>query len=373
MSSTFAEFTALQEARHLNCGDFVQYSRTSSAFTLILCDGRGTGINARLSAVYTVSRFMELLKRGFSLREAFYSAVRNALRNKKKDGPYSVFSVIRVLNDGKGTVLNYEMPQPLFIPKYKSPYIPASKKIEIDKEKVSEVNFIADPGDSIVLMSDGVTHAGMGVSNSWGWGIENICRDVNVALRDNMSKEDIPGFIFKNASDLSGGKYRDDTSLVSVNIRNSNSLSLLAGELDFIKSKDFSLIKQFFALNSARVIAGLDNAYMAGKITGKRAYMESDNNCRVDGIDLVLKNNSAMNVIYSFDDHVPEEDTESCRLKALFDASDRIDFYIGHPRNSIIRGVLGGRDIIPILAEKLRKRGKIVTVNSIDRLRRNLI
>ena len=52
------------------CGDYVIVDRTQEATTTIVADGIGTGIKARVAAVMCASRLIELIRLGFSLREA---------------------------------------------------------------------------------------------------------------------------------------------------------------------------------------------------------------------------------------------------------------------------------------------------------------
>jgi hypothetical protein len=52
------------------CGDYVLIERTTEATTIILADGIGSGIKAHIAAVMCASRLMELIRLGFTLREA---------------------------------------------------------------------------------------------------------------------------------------------------------------------------------------------------------------------------------------------------------------------------------------------------------------
>jgi len=53
------------------CVGMVDCDRDAKATTICLADGIGSGINAHIAAEMCVSRFRELLRLGFSSRQAF--------------------------------------------------------------------------------------------------------------------------------------------------------------------------------------------------------------------------------------------------------------------------------------------------------------
>ena len=86
------------------CGDYVTIERTPEATTVILTDGIGTGIKARVAAVMCASRLMELLRVGFTLREACQKLVETMHEARTADIPFAAFTVCRVLNNGQAMI-----------------------------------------------------------------------------------------------------------------------------------------------------------------------------------------------------------------------------------------------------------------------------
>ncbi|HQG29238.1 MAG TPA: SpoIIE family protein phosphatase, partial [Candidatus Ozemobacteraceae bacterium] len=97
------------------CGDVWSVERTPEATTILLSDGLGSGVKAAVAARMAVSRMTELLRRGFSMRQAFSRVVHTMHEARGTDLPYAVLSAIRLLNTGEATVLSYEMPTPLYL------------------------------------------------------------------------------------------------------------------------------------------------------------------------------------------------------------------------------------------------------------------
>ena len=94
------------------CGDYILVERTPEATTTILADGIGTGIKAHIAAVMCASRLMELIRLGFTLREACRKIVDTMHEARTTDIPFAAFSVCRILNSGHATIMSYEIPEP---------------------------------------------------------------------------------------------------------------------------------------------------------------------------------------------------------------------------------------------------------------------
>ncbi|MBP7528111.1 MAG: SpoIIE family protein phosphatase, partial [Syntrophorhabdaceae bacterium] len=153
------------------CGDFIITERTAEATTTIVADGIGTGIKARVAAVMCASRLMELIRVGFTLREACHKIVDTMHAARTTDIPFSAFSVCRVLVSGHATVMSYEIPSPILINNRLAAYLPKQRIFPMGLEMIGEVNCVLEYGDGIVMVSDGVSQAGLGQQYRLGWGV----------------------------------------------------------------------------------------------------------------------------------------------------------------------------------------------------------
>ena len=109
------------------CGDYVTIERTAEATTAILADGIGTGVKARVAAVMYASRLMELIRLGFTLREACQKVIDTMHEARTSDIPFAAFAVCRILNSGHATILSYESPSPYFVAKTLAAYLPEQR------------------------------------------------------------------------------------------------------------------------------------------------------------------------------------------------------------------------------------------------------
>ena len=149
------------------CGDYIIIDRTAEATTAILADGIGTGIKAQVAAVMCASRLMELIRLGFTLREACGKIVDTMHEARTTDIPFSAFSVCRILNSGHATIMSYEIPSPILINNHLAAYLPKQRFFPMGLEMIAEVNCMLDYGDGIIMVSDGVSQAGLGQHTAW--------------------------------------------------------------------------------------------------------------------------------------------------------------------------------------------------------------
>jgi hypothetical protein len=88
------------------------------------------------------------------------------------DIPFAAFSVCRILNSGHATIISYEIPHPILVDNRLAAYLPKPRSFALGLEMVSETNCTLNYGDGIVLVSDGVSQAGLGYQYRMGWGLQ---------------------------------------------------------------------------------------------------------------------------------------------------------------------------------------------------------
>lgn len=122
--------------------------------------------------------------------------------------------VIRILNNGEATILAYEMPEAIFIGRHSAAVLPR-RNFTLEREVISESNLFLEPGEGLLLFSDGITLAGIGGKTRLGWNINEICRFVNDSLvAGEKRKSFISAFISRLAS--SGERHVVTTARFSV-------------------------------------------------------------------------------------------------------------------------------------------------------------
>ena len=377
----YIETVVAQKAKRTGmiCGDFVAVERTDEATTAVLADGIGTGVKARVAAVMYASRLMELIRLGFTLREACTKVVATMHEARTTDIPFAAFAVCRVLNSGHATILSYEIPSPILVDKRLAAYLPRPRSYPLGLEMIAETNCTLDAGDAIILVSDGVSQAGLGHTYRMGWGMSLASGFVNGCLMDGIDLEQVPERILGRVKDLSGATYGDDTTCLLLLCREARVLNILTGPPSN-EAKDAEVVRRFMEMKGSKAVCGSTTTEICARLLKTPAVIKgstSDDYLKppsyeIEGIDLATEGAITLNQVYNIMDekadkleaHSPVSD-----LYRLLHGSDTINFFVGTASNPAHRaisfkqmGVLPRDAIVLLLAEKLTKMGKLVNL-----------
>lgn len=359
------------------CGDLVAFERSPAATTFVLCDGLGSGIKANLAATMCGARLLEALRQGTTLRHAFGNLVKNMIHVRGTELPYACFVVIRVLNDGQATVLSYDMPPPLFVTSSHAAPLPQRTRT-VENALIGESHAQLAPGDGIMVMSDGVTMAGLGLSQRNGWRTEGVQQYLRELLSERRPLRELARAVHDRARDLWEQVGGDDTTVAMVLCRWGKTLNILTGP-PANKQHDRAVAQKFMLSEGWKVVAGSTTAEIVARFLDKPLEVEQDLRSKlappryyIEGVDLVTEGAITLNQVYNVLEADPksfEEQSGVTELQHLLREADRINFTVGEAKNpahgDIVfqqRGLLTRANIVPLLAEKLEKMGKLVTV-----------
>jgi len=364
------------------CGDVVSWERTVRGTTIICCDGIGSGIRANVAATMTVSRLHELLRRDYSLREAMAGVAGTMAGIRGSDLPYACFTIARIANDGETTVLSYEMPPAIVISAKKFATVLPHRTLLLDNALVHESDCYVEPGEALMLVSDGVTQAGLGAGYAEGWGIEGACRYINGKLSTGLPLDKLSASVHFQAQNLSEEPGRlaqgDDCTVLLARCRQGRIVNVLTGP-PADEEDDGAVVRRFMSLEGRKVVCGGTTAKIVARHTHTSVAVRQEASSLIAPPDYVLKDVDlategavTLNQAYNIIDEDPgkyEKATGVSRLCELLREADRVLFLVGRKRNADHdniafrqRGILHRENIVPLLAEKLRRAGKLVTV-----------
>lgn len=359
------------------CGDVVVFDRTAAFTTVVISDGLGSGIKANIAATMCVSRVLELYRNGFSLREGFAAMVKTMNEARGTDLPYAVFTVVRILNDGTATILSYEMPPPILVgPRHAAALTP--RTFTLENAVIGEAHGHVEPGEGILVTSDGITQAGMGGSTRLGWETDGVCRFINAALADGLHVREIPDHALRRAVELWGVRQGDDCTVNLAFCRWGKTVNVLTGPPND-RAQDRSVVGRFLLAEGTKIVCGGTTAGLVAGFRGTKVSVHDEYQSlvappayRIDGIDLVTEGAVTLNQVYNVLDEDPaafEEENAVTELCRFLQSADRVNFFLGvaaNPASENIafrqRGILTRMQIVPLLADKLRRAGKLVVV-----------
>ena len=358
-------------------GDVCGTERDKISTIHILCDGVGSGIQANVAATMTVARMKELLHSGFTLRQAFANIVHSMEDARKKDLPCTFFSVARVLPDGVTSILTYEMPDVLFVSKRYSTPLKCITQTFFDGI-VGETGCSLNKGEGIILMSDGITQAGLGKGYTHGWRIEGVNKFVNDLLASGANIKDLPKQIIREAKKVWKDKCEDDCSVSLIYCRRGKVINLLTGP-PLNPDDDEAVVKKFLNTEGIKIVCGATTAKIVARVLNTELEIDASFNSliappnyEIKGIDLVTEGAVTLNQLYNIwgeDMARLEKNSPVTELFALMNIADRVNLFIGETINPAVEeisfkqsGILTREKIVPLLIENLKKDGKIVSI-----------
>lgn len=376
----YIEVVSAQTAKRVGdvCGDYIIVDRTSEATTVILADGMGTGVKARVAAVMNASRLMELIRLGFTLREACSKVVDTLHEARTSDIPFAAFSVCRILNSGHATIISYEMPSPILLSKHFATYLPQQRFSPMGLEIIAEVNCTLEYEDGIILFSDGVSQAGMGSIYRMGWGVQNVSYYIDGLLAQGVDIKGIPDKILAKVKEISWSNYGDDTTCVLLLCREPNVLNVLTGPPSK-KAEDYNVVKRFMELKGKKMVCGSTTVQMVSRVLKTPVNIKdvSDGYHRppsyeVEGIDYATEGAITLNQVYNIIDVEVDRlgsGSSVSDLARIFHESDIINFIVGTATNRAHKslvfrqmGIFPREVIVKLFSDKLQKMGKLVSL-----------
>ncbi len=382
MEDVFVEIKTSQAAKRtgLPCGDVVVSDRSKSGTTIIVCDGIGSGVKANIFATMCAARIKELLKRGFSIRHAFSNVVNTMNQAPGKNLPFAAFSLTHILPDGNATILSYEMPAPILLSYGYSSILPQQTSV-LEERFIGESNCDLKKGEGLVLVSDGITQAGLGKGLTYGWESEGLNRYINELFRGGIQPATLPDAIRQKAKEISKGTPSDDATVVLAYAREGKRVDILTGA-PMDHNNDTQVIESFMAGNSVKIVCGGTTAKILSRELKRPLKIEEEfynpitpPYYMIDGIDLVTEGAVTLNQLYNVWDVDREKLDKKNPVTEFYDLlkhADQVNFIIGGSINAATYDIsykqmhiLPRNKIIPLLAGKLEKAGKLVSLQMV--------
>ncbi len=372
------EVSTVQSAKHGGvCGDLVRVDRAEDS-TLVLCaDGLGSGIKANLAATVSASRLLGLIREGFSLREAFAAIVQTMNAARLPGLPYAAFNIARFMPNGETTILTYDAPPPLLLT-YHSASPLRQRVMDLEGATVGEASCFLEPGEAILLMSDGITQAGLGMGLDEGWGEKGVCHHARDLILNRTPLAELPTYIHRQARQYWAGAPGDDCTVCAALCREGREVTIFTGP-PVNKRHDYAAAREFMSNSGPKVICGATTAKIVSQYLDKKLEVSTDSLNTIappyyslEGVDLVTEGAVTLNQVYN----ILEEDPENYEahsgvsmLSELLKNADRVNFFVGRAPNIAAddisfrqQGILPRLTIVPLLAEKLKAKGKLVVV-----------
>ena len=253
------------------CGDRVEVVRTPQSTIVVLSDGLGSGVKANILATMTTKIASSMLKRGIALSEVVDTIAETLPVCKQRKIAYSTLHILTITASGDTTVIEFDCPASFLVRNRQVFPFPTQDKMVAGK-LIKEGQLALTENDIIVIVSDGVIHAGIGglLRLGWGWnGVAKYLGDYLKELPDEAITAAAIGKMLINACEgYYLGKPGDDTTVVAIKMRYPHELVILTGPPEN-SMDDYKVVRRFLNSPGKKVIAGGMTANIFSRITGR--------------------------------------------------------------------------------------------------------
>ncbi|MDR1127257.1 MAG: serine/threonine-protein phosphatase [Treponema sp.] len=376
-------YTSLNKKGEELCGDKVEAVSADGYTTVVLADGLGSGVKANILATLTSKILCTMVSSGIELEECISTIIQTLPVCKVRGVAYATFSVVYVDTSGRGYLFEFDNPAAIYFHEGQCVDFNRTEHNYFGKTVyISELNLVKD--DCIILMSDGVIHAGIGKVLNLGWLREDVMEYLSRTIKRSMSARCIACLLGGACNDLYIGEPGDDTTVAAVKIREAAPVSVMVGP-PVDKTQDDFYIDKFLADKGKKVVCGGTSS----QIVARRLHEEISSALDfpdkdvppigyIKGVDLTtegvltLRKLLALSEKYkSATDLTPKyftkRDGASLLANILFEEATHIRFFVGQSINSAHQGlpidITMKLKLVETLTKNLKETGKIVEVH----------
>ncbi|MCD8224621.1 MAG: serine/threonine-protein phosphatase [Clostridiales bacterium] len=348
-------YKSLNKFSEILCGDKVEILQTEDSHILILADGMGSGVKANILATLTSKILGTMFLNGATLEECVSTIVETLPVCQVRKVAYSTFSILQVFHNGEAYLVEFDNPGCIFIRGGKLMPIPQNIR-EIEGKCVNEYRFRVQKGDTLILMSDGTIHAGVGQLLNFGWLWEDIAKYAVKQYALTVSAMRLAAAISQACDELYQYRPGDDTTVACMRIIDSRPVHLMTGPAQK-PDDDEAMVDSFMSGDETtkRIVCGGTSATIVSRVLGRSLdvsmeYVDPDIPpiAYMDGIELVTEGVLTLNRViqllkrYAKNETVSEEffleldkpNGASMVAKMLIEDCTELHLYVGRAINS---------------------------------------
>ena len=376
-------YTSLNKKNEELCGDRVESTVCGDYTTLVLADGLGSGVKANILSTLTSKILCTMVSNDIAIEDCVETILSSLPVCKVRGVAYSTFSVIHMNSEGQGYLFEFDNPQAILLHGGVCRDF-AREEMNILGKTVYKTCLALEAGDIVVVMSDGVIHAGIGMTLNLGWQRPEVMEFLDQNVKPSMSARAVACLLAGVCNDLYLGAPGDDTTVAAVKVREQCNVSLMIGP-PVDKSKDDFYIERFLSEKGKKVVCGGTSSQIVARHlnTSVRASFDfPDKDVPpigvIDGIDLTTEGElttrrslELSEKYVSVNDLTPKtftkQDGASLLAQMLFEEATSVHFFVGQSINAAHQGlpidITMKLKLVESLAANLKKMGKAVQID----------
>ena len=369
------------------CGDHVEIvePEDGDSTIVVLADGLGSGVKASILSTLTSKILSTMLAAGLKLEDAVETLVETLPVCSIRQIAYSTFTIVRIANNRRVEIIQYDNPRVIMLRDGKSVDIPFRESYIGDK-KVIKAEIDVQEHDTFLAFTDGVEHAGIGLSYNFGWKREDIIDYITAFWDVGYTAKTLSTILIGETNRLYEGKPGDDATVCTIRIRRREPVSLIIGPPS---NRDYcnKMMSLFFAKEGKHIVCGGTTSTIAAEYLKKPLRPNLDfydptipPTAEIEGVDLVTEGVVTINRVLeyainyladntSFEKWSYKKDGASRIARMLFEDATDINFFVGkavnpaHQNTDLPINFTIKMQLVKELAKCLEKMGKKINVS----------
>ena len=380
-------YKSLNKRNEELCGDHIELLKTENSTILILADGMGSGVKANILSTLTAKILGTMLYNGSSLDECVETIAKTLPICQVRQVAYSTFTILQIYDSGETYIVDFDSPGRIFMRDGKLLELPFYE-CEVAGKKVKECRIYAQTGDLFILMSDGVTHAGVGRFCDFGWGIDGVSQYIEAHYAGQEMPSRITTGLTEYCRELYEQSPGDDTTVAAVRVIDKKMVKIFTGP-PINQEDDERMVQEFIQTDGVSVVCGGTSANIVSRVLGKPLevsleYFSADvpPMATLEGIDLVTEGIVTLNRVLQlfkqynegelsrdFFDQLDQKDGGARLAKLLIENCTDLKLFVGRTINAAYQNPMIPFDfnlrvaLIEQLKEAIEKAGKTVSIS----------
>ncbi len=339
---------SLNKKKEKICGDYYTIITEPESAVLVLSDGLGSGVKANILATLTAKMLSIMIAGKVAIRTAVKAVADTLPVCSVRNLAYATFTVM-VAQENEICLLQYDNPDAILLRNGKS--IDYRRDIQMFGEKeIHQSYFQFQEGDMLILMSDGVTNAGMGKTTYGGWGREEVVKFCEQRWREEISAQEMASAIGNAGLDLNLDETDDDLTVLVMKGMKKKTVNIMVGP-PADREDDRSYFETFFQKEGMHVVCGGTTAKLVADYLHTKVINIPDSGnedvpamSEIKGIDLVTEGLLTLQKLMEYYEDFSEDRLYFNRLikkkdgaaelfRILFTEATEINFFFGNALN----------------------------------------
>lgn len=368
------------------CGDRVETIYHDNTMTTVLADGLGSGVKANILSTLTSKIISTMMSSGMDIQDCVETIAQTLPICKIRQVAYSTFTILQISTDGSAYMVQFDNPLCVLLRNGKHVEYPVEVNV-IDGKTIYESRMQVQLGDVFVMFSDGVPHAGIGITMNLGWQQENVISHLEEQYNANDSAKSTAAKLADTAKALYLGEPGDDTTVAVMKVRERQNVSIMFGPPSN-PADDEKVVRDFLSQDGIKIVSGGTTSKIVSKYLGEQVstcldYVDPKIPPigKMKGVDLVTEGVLTLGHVMELSNMIVSQtntdlswlhkkDGASLIAKYLFEQATDVTFYAGrainpaHQNPNLPLDLSIKLKVVEVLSHNLELMGKRVTVHN---------